>query len=404
MIQIDRHIEVLLLDNDCVIVPDLGGFMAYHVPARYVKETGQFVPPSRQLGFNAQLKINDSLLAQSYIEAYDISYPEALRRIEAEVEEMNQLIQNTGMCELNDIGVLRLNEQGNMEFEPCEAGILTPGLYALNTLDMLPLTHKVVVEKKPVIDVAKPVRKENKNEITETPIVPAPINIVAKNDVAVDDDDEEKHSLINFEVVKRIAAVAAVIVSLFVIVMPFGSSSQEGLTRSYLDSGFLYNLVAEKPDAPEVKMVPKTETKPAEIKTEANKAETKIVAEQPAENNTADVAKTVETAKAEAKVEKNTAEAKKEVKADTKADTKDNVKKAGSYYAIVIASCIPHNNAVDAAKKLSQSGLKDATVVDRSNGSKVVYGHYASDEEARNALRSLRTKDNTFAKGWVMKF
>ena len=79
LILLDKHIEVLLLSNDCVIVPGLGGFMTHHIPAQYYTDTQSFLPPLRQLGFNANIQINDSLLAQSYIETYDISYPEAIR-------------------------------------------------------------------------------------------------------------------------------------------------------------------------------------------------------------------------------------------------------------------------------------------------------------------------------------
>ena len=106
--------------------------MAHYVEARYDAEDGTLLPPLRTLGFNPQLKMNDSLLVQSYIEAYDISYPEALRRIEAEVAEVRQHLDAKGEYELNDIGTLRLNEEGNLIFEPCEAGILTPTLYALS--------------------------------------------------------------------------------------------------------------------------------------------------------------------------------------------------------------------------------------------------------------------------------
>ena len=48
--------------------------------------------------------MNDSLLALSYVEAYDISYPEALNRIADEVTEMRQTLENSGKFELNDIG------------------------------------------------------------------------------------------------------------------------------------------------------------------------------------------------------------------------------------------------------------------------------------------------------------
>jgi hypothetical protein len=79
MIEIHRHIEILLLANDCVIVPDFGGFMAHHIPARYDADDLSFLPPLRTLGFNPQLRMNDSLLVQSYVEASDLSYAEALR-------------------------------------------------------------------------------------------------------------------------------------------------------------------------------------------------------------------------------------------------------------------------------------------------------------------------------------
>lgn len=142
MIELDRHIEILLLSNDCVIVPDLGGFMAHHVDARYDNHDGMFVPPIRTLGFNPQLRLNDSLLAQSYVEAYDISYPEAVRRIEDEVAELRQHLETEGRYELNDIGILSINDEGNITFEPCEAGILTPALYGLGSFQMATLSAR----------------------------------------------------------------------------------------------------------------------------------------------------------------------------------------------------------------------------------------------------------------------
>ncbi len=51
MIELHRHIEILLLDNDCVIIPDFGGFMAHHVEARYDDGDHTFLPPTRTLGF-----------------------------------------------------------------------------------------------------------------------------------------------------------------------------------------------------------------------------------------------------------------------------------------------------------------------------------------------------------------
>ena len=86
---LEKHLEILLLHHDCVIVPGFGGFIAHHVVAKYDEQDGTFVPPMRILGFNSSLtSINDSLLAQSYIDTYDISYPEALKIIEDEVSKL----------------------------------------------------------------------------------------------------------------------------------------------------------------------------------------------------------------------------------------------------------------------------------------------------------------------------
>ena len=44
MIELAQHIEALLLENDCVIVPGLGGFVAHYTPAMRVAEENTFLP------------------------------------------------------------------------------------------------------------------------------------------------------------------------------------------------------------------------------------------------------------------------------------------------------------------------------------------------------------------------
>jgi len=206
VIELERHIEILLLSNDCVIVPELGGFMAHHVDARFEEADNTFLPPLRTLGFNPRLTMNDSLLVQSYIEAYDISYPEALRRIEAEVAEIRQHLETEGEYELNDIGILRLNEDGNMEFTPCEAGILTPQLYGLSSFEMKPL----VVEK-PLEDV------EKKTEDVHEP--------------------QESSITIKMSWLRNALAVAAAIIAFLMISTPISNSND--MTMEMQQSAFI---------------------------------------------------------------------------------------------------------------------------------------------------------------------
>lgn len=49
MIELAKHIEVLLLENDCVIVPGLGGFIAHKRQAAYSIQKENSCRPSAPL-------------------------------------------------------------------------------------------------------------------------------------------------------------------------------------------------------------------------------------------------------------------------------------------------------------------------------------------------------------------
>ena len=251
MIELDRHIEILLLSNDCVIVPGLGGFMTHHVEAHYDADDQMFLPPLRTLGFNPQLTMNDSLLVQSYIEAYDISYPEALRRIENEVEELKQHIETAGYYELNDIGELSLNEEGKYLFTPCEAGILTPELYGLSSFEITPVETETAV----VVEAEK-----EKNE-TEEKAAPALVPLTTD-----EVDDEERALVIKMSWIRNTVAVAAAVLAFFLMTTPVSNSESTQVNMGGLNNP----LLVSKPHKSVVK--PDTTLKIATDTTTANKA------------------------------------------------------------------------------------------------------------------------------------
>ena len=108
MIKFSRHIELLLLEHDCVIVPGLGGFIANHMEARYDKEgDNTFLPPYRTVMYNQQLQVNDGLLVQSYMSAYDASYPAAYLQMEKEIAQVVNTLEMSGEYCIENVGVLR---------------------------------------------------------------------------------------------------------------------------------------------------------------------------------------------------------------------------------------------------------------------------------------------------------
>ena len=293
MIELDRHIEILLLSNDCVIVPGLGGFMTHHVEARYDADDQMFLPPLRTLGFNPQLTMNDSLLVQSYIEAYDISYPEALRRIESEVEELKQHIEAAGCYELNDIGELSLNEEGKYIFSPCEAGILTPELYGLSTFEMW---------------------------------------------------------------IRNTVAIAAAVLAFFLMTTPVSNSDSTQINMGGLNNP----LLVQKPHKPAVN--PDTTLK--------------ITPDTTVVNKTVD-----------------------EVKKDSVVAQPETEKKG---YCIVLASYVTMKNAQAFVDELHKRGFTEAEIFIRNNVTRVVCGHFETQNAAYNRLNRIRDNKG-FEEAWVLK-
>lgn len=353
MIELERHIEILLLSNDCVIVPDFGGFMAHHVDAHYDEEEGCFLPPQRTLGFNPQLKINDSLLAQSYVETYDISYPEAILRIEDEVNELKMHLQTKGIYEMSDIGTLEFNENGNYVFTPCEAGILTPYLYGLCSFDMKPFNMAVSgkeTEQEVEQETAQVINMDPFNHHEET--------------VETEEDDEEDVVRIKFSWIRNTVAVAAILLAVFLAAIPTGKTEMMTRTISNINNSLLFGMMSKDTNTSKI------EIDKADIQKNTNKADTVIELQK----------------------------IKEEVTTKTKP-----IEKGG--YCIVLASQVSKRNAEIFIEKLKKKGLDSAELYTKNKVQpirRVVFGNYQTQEEAYNALRKIH-KDEELKDAWVYK-
>ena len=362
VIEIERHIEILLLDNDCVIVPGLGGFTAHHVEARFDESDDVFLPPLRTLGFNQQLKINDSLLVQSYIEAYDISYPEALRRIEGEVEELRQRLANDGYYEMTDIGVLEMNEDGNIIFTPCEAGILTPELYGLSSFEMQPLMAEESTTSAPSTQVQKP-------NVEPTPITTTVFDQVGQkeetsaNDAGQDtdtDEDAEKTICIKVSWLRNAGIAAAAALLLFFVIFPMSHSGLKNVNIGDFNGTSFFS-----------KLMPK-DSQMNNINISEIKASAKDSSRQSVKDSVKDSIKGIEP----------------KVKSDT--------------FCIVLASCIPQKNAERYVEQLHKKGFDKAYAMVNNKMVRVIYGNYTSETDAYNDLQKIRSKDE-FEQAWILK-
>ena len=118
MQKIDKHISDLLYDHDCVIVPQLGGFVANYASAKIHPTQHTFTPPSKNIVFNTNLKNNDGLLANHITQADNTAYPEALKYIHHFVDTTNAQLKKGEKVVIGDVGKLFLDVERNIQFEP----------------------------------------------------------------------------------------------------------------------------------------------------------------------------------------------------------------------------------------------------------------------------------------------
>ncbi|MDF2437428.1 MAG: uncharacterized protein K0Q95_1804 [Bacteroidota bacterium] len=118
MQKVDKHISELLNEHDCVIVPELGGFVANYAPAKIHPVQHTFTPPSKNIVFNKNLKNNDGLLANQIVIEEATSYPEALKYISHFVDNTNARLKKGEKVKIDEVGTLFLDVERNIQFEP----------------------------------------------------------------------------------------------------------------------------------------------------------------------------------------------------------------------------------------------------------------------------------------------
>ena len=164
MIELAQHIEALLLENDCVIVPGLGGFVAHYASATRVKEENIFLPPTRIIGFNPQLKMNDRLLVQSYMSVYGTNFSDATKMVERKVDELIATLHEDGKVDLPNVGEVRYTIHNTFDFAPYDNKITTPYLYGLDAFEMQELSalEKPSTENVAAYSVPAAIKKEKR--------------------------------------------------------------------------------------------------------------------------------------------------------------------------------------------------------------------------------------------------
>lgn len=385
MKELARHIEVLLLENDCVIVPGLGGFIAHNKAAEFKDSANVFCPPVRTIGFNPQLIINDGLLAQSYMQAYDTDFPDASRKIESVVSQIKDSLYKNGQAELENIGTLYYTMAGVYGFEPYQNAFFSPSLYGLGSFSISPLS-----ELKPV-----------KETIVEPRVM---IETVPSS------DEERKAKAKQRHIIKRMAehavGIAAAVILFFVLSVPVENTYLDNSSYASLGAETMLDAIRSKSMATaslETKDIKQNNTQ--NIRNNVNTLRPVAVKSVKVEKAEPKTSKEVKASPAAVKKETVKTEAVKTetVKAETKSTKEvqksNTVQNKGLF--VIVASLQTMQDAEKELAKFKKQGYNEATILASDNRYRIAMYRFTDKSKAYEKINELR-KDEHFKTAWLL--
>ena len=359
-----RHIELLLRDNDCVILPGFGGFIAHDVPAYYVSEEALYYPPSRGISFNAAITMNDGLLTQSYMRSYQVDYARATYMVDVAVEQLVDMLDEEGCATLPRIGTLTQDIHQSLQFTPDAAGIASPMHFGLGSFVIKELSHLHQSEV--------PSQKDG--------------NTVSKKTTVV-------NWHINKEVLHRVMSTAAVFLLLIMVALPTGKHRPTDVASLQLTDFIKTSqapIVTPEPDAAPIV----TESYAESCDTIQTAAALSII-EEPIVTPEVESATIVETP-TEAIVEEIPATATTEAPQPAITSTQST-----KVYHIIVASLPSHRGADETLSQYNNMGYAEASLVERDNRVRVSLMQFTDKDEANEQLRILRQNEK-FQNAWLL--
>lgn len=144
------HLAELLKTNDCVIIPDLGGFISNYRPSEYDPQVNKFSPPSKEIIFSSKLKKNDGLLVNYICEQEDVKYLEARKIVSEFVTECMFKLENGEKVEFDQLGTLYFDQNEHLLFDAGTNKHTRTDAFGLESFHFPQLVNKYNQPPKPV--------------------------------------------------------------------------------------------------------------------------------------------------------------------------------------------------------------------------------------------------------------
>lgn len=132
MEKLTKHIEFLLRKNDYVIIPGLGGFVTHQQSAQITSKG--IIPPTSTIGFNSRMQDNDGLLALEIAHSENISYHDAVKHLQREIDKIQYRLSQGTKVKIGNIGHIFYNKEKNISFSPDFSPAFFPANFGLKEI------------------------------------------------------------------------------------------------------------------------------------------------------------------------------------------------------------------------------------------------------------------------------
>ena len=366
MKDLSAHIEYLLLRQPEVCLPGLGRLKVKVLPAKYSEEEHAFFPPSRNVLFEADNSVADTSLQMFMAQRYHLSQDMARALVTNYVADLRESLITQGEADMGSIGQFLQDEDGQITFSPCEAGIAAPDFFALDVVEAHFLSQSDV---------------ENRN--------------------CSDMDKDYITIRISRKAVRRTLRIAATILVAFILVVPGIHVFEQYNIPNRLEAGFdtLYKVMLT-PRSTSTVTVQEADAKQT---VNTGKQQNKQTQEQTIQLESQPEAVLSEDKQTGKQTDNQQQTYIQTYTEDTK-QSEAEIKTQG-VYCIVLASSTTEQHAESFIEKLHKMGITDAIIVAERNGRmcRVILPGFATEEQAIIKARELRDQSDDLYDIWTTK-
>jgi hypothetical protein len=397
---ITQYIKELLFEQDCVVIPEFGGFIANYVSAEIHPVRHTFSPPSKSIAFNEMLRLNDGLLASYVAQHEGISREEALNKIKHFTDQLWDELRQRNKYRLEEVGTLFLNQEQKLQFEPENRINYLNDSFGLPELLYKPVERSAAQRNAGAFSIRNVASVKTKDR-------PAMSNEEAYEEEPFSDRPATKVSRLWLFVAAPVVLFIFASAGLFLFLddgntvlssfNPFPAIfTQRDKATAPVENRDGSGVATENNQDI---LTPAEETTPVAATTETdNFTSASPEMTQPEEMK-------VETTPAETKAAEQISAPRASIEAEASSASYIAIASEVPRYYVIVGSFTQHRNALKLRKKLVAKGITESKLIVpkvETNLHKVSYADYATFEEASGQLQQIKSDIGTEV--WVFKY